>query len=73
MQEFIGYLAAPSLNSPRASDEYAHSGTFAWPTYRICNLMIEQALGPVAALAVAREAALQWQLDGPLISSAPRP
>lgn len=27
--------------------------------------MVEQALGPVAAVAVEREAALQWRLDQP--------
>lgn len=65
MQEFIGYLAAPSLNSPRSSDEYAHSGNFDWPAEDTCELMVEQALGPVGAVAVEREATLQWQLDGP--------
>lgn len=63
MQEFIAYLAAPSLNSPRSSDEYAHSGNFDWPADEVCELMVEQALGPVAAVAVEREAALQWQLQ----------
>lgn len=65
MQEFIGYLAAPSMNSPRASDEYAHSGNFDWPVVEACELMVEQTLGPVAAVAVEREAALQWHLDDP--------